>query len=250
MAPSQGPQLISALWKSTRLFVTKAAQVVKARAGSFKPGHALQLQPIYEYVPRQQGWSRVLHAKQAQRRFFSTIKTPARKVGDAYRASRLAAQVNRAAFTKPFASTLRPNLTGGALPRTAGGYAIGGRIGGARYFSNGAAKPADVIYNVSAAMRAFWLSGTNLKSNGLEERIRSKRLQMEAQKNNSGGQIYPPVSGSYIDFNISPELSAFGCFSTLGTPKSTSEGLEPLTLNADNFMNVLAIDLARAAKEI
>ncbi|KAI5303760.1 hypothetical protein KEM56_007217 [Ascosphaera pollenicola] len=249
MAPSQGPQLFSAFWKTTRGFVTKAVNVVKARTPFLKP--ALQLQPIYEYVPRQGAVNRVLQARQAHRRFFSTARSAARRTGDAYRASRVAAQVSRSAFAKPFASTLRPNLTGGALPRTAGGYALGGRVGGARYFSHGAARPADVIYNVSAGMRAFWLSGTNLKSNGLQDKIRAKRMQVEAkQKDTTNDQRYPPVSGSYIDFNISPSLSAFGCFSPFGAPTTTPDALEPFTLNAENFMNVLSVDFVQAVKEL
>ncbi|KZZ92636.1 hypothetical protein AAP_02717 [Ascosphaera apis ARSEF 7405] len=249
MAPSQGPQLFSALWKTTRVFVTKAVDVVKARAPFLKP--ALQLQPIYAYVPRQGAVNRVLEARQFQRRFFSTARASARRTGDAYRASRVASQISRAAFAKPFASTLRPNLTGGALPRTAGGYALGGRVGGARYFSHGAARPADVVCNVSAGMRAFWLSGTNLKSNGLQDRIRAKRLQIQQQKEKrTHDQKYPTISGSYIDFNISPSLSAFGCFSPFGAPTATSDALEPLTLNSENFMNVLSVDFVRAVKEL
>ena len=59
----------------------------------------------------------------------------------------------------PFASTFRPNLTGGVLPRTASGYGLGsGRMGGARYFSHAPAAPAQVMQNVSVGMRAFFLS--------------------------------------------------------------------------------------------
>ena len=60
------------------------------------------------------------------------------RLGDAARPDRskfLDTRTGRAisqfAGRAPFASTLRPNLTGGALPRTAGGYGLGsGRIGG------------------------------------------------------------------------------------------------------------------------
>lgn len=63
--------------------------------------------------------------------------------------SATARAVGRLTSRAPFASTLRPNLTGGAFPRTAGGYSLGGgRAGGARYFSHTPTAPAQVI-NVS-----------------------------------------------------------------------------------------------------
>src|SRR5690606_5340837 len=63
----------------------------------------------------------------------------------------------------PFATTLRPKLCGGAMPRTMGGYSLGGQ--GVRYFSHGPAAPAQVISQVSSAMRAFMLNGKEKMSN-------------------------------------------------------------------------------------
>jgi hypothetical protein len=115
----------------------------------------------------------------------------------------------------PFASTLRPNLTGGTLSRTSGGYSLGGgRTSGARYFSHTPAAPAQVVSNVSAAVRAFWLSGQKAQFDGLtsagEKRYRSITSLQEAtgRKMQSMSNKAP---GSFIDFSKSEDL-------TLGTP--------------------------------
>lgn len=86
----------------------------------------------------------------AVRRFMSTAAETGSKYNRAaFPKSATATAVSRLTSRAPFASTLRPNLTGGALPRTAGGYSLGGgRTGGARYFSHTPAAPAQVI-NVS-----------------------------------------------------------------------------------------------------
>ena len=90
----------------------------------------------------------------AVRRFMSTTaETGSRYNRAAFPQSVTATAVSRLTARAPFASTLRPNLTGGAFPRTAGGYSLGGgRTGGARYFSHTPAAPAQVM-NVSKLVR-------------------------------------------------------------------------------------------------
>jgi hypothetical protein len=87
----------------------------------------------------------------AVRRFMSTtVETGSKHNRAAFPKSATATAVSRLTSRAPFASTLRPNLTGGAFPRTAGGYSLGGgRTGGARYFSHTPAAPAQVV-NVSS----------------------------------------------------------------------------------------------------
>ncbi|KAI5289683.1 hypothetical protein KEM52_000696, partial [Ascosphaera acerosa] len=219
--------------------------------------------PIYEYIPRQQGFNRALHAKQLQRRLFSSLRssaaaaaaTTARGSGGGSAAA-AAGRAARAAFARPLASPLRPNLTGGALPRTAGGYAFGGSAGRARGFCHGAARPAEVISNVSAGMRAFWLSGSNFKTSALQEQIRLKRLGVEAQRERererereaarrrrAAAEQRQCRAGSYIDFNLAPSLTALGSDLPPTTPAT-------LTLNTENLMGVLSADFARAAREL
>lgn len=92
----------------------------------------------------------------AVRRFMSTTAETGNKYDrSSFPRSATAAAVSRLTTRTPFASTLRPNLTGGAIPRTAGGYSLGGgRVGGARYFSHTPAAPAQVL-NVRRALPYF-----------------------------------------------------------------------------------------------
>lgn len=172
---------------------------------------------------------------------------------------------NRAAFPKsatgtavtrlttkaPFASTLRPNLTGGALPRSAGGYSLGGsRANGARYFSHTPAAPAQVVNNVSTAVRGFWLSGHKAQFDGVtvegdKKYRRVSTLQDKAaQKMRSLSRNAP---GSFIEFNISPTLTAL---SPLGVTFPFGSTMHQSTsLNTEGFMDVLSVDFSRSLKD-
>lgn len=156
-------------------------------------------------------------------------------------ASRIGQIVGRLTTRSPFTSTLRPNLTGGTLGRTAGGYTVGaGRFGGARYFSHGPAAPAQVINNVSVAMRGFWLSGQKARFDGIDPHTGEKRfktvtvLQDQAQRRMA--EVPRNAPGSYIDFQLSPTITA------LGTGKA--EGI-----NSEGLMEMLSVDFARALKD-
>ena len=159
--------------------------------------------------------------------------------------------VSRLTTRAPFASTLRPNLTGGALPRTAGGYTLGGgRIGGARYFSHTPAAPAQVVHNVSAAVRAFWFSGQKAQFDGMapsgEKRYRAvTSLQEETHRKMQSMSRNTP--GSYIDFHINPTITAL---SPLGAAfGADTESCSP-SLNTDGFLDVLSVDFSRALKDL
>ncbi|KAK4193515.1 hypothetical protein QBC35DRAFT_481845 [Podospora australis] len=152
----------------------------------------------------------------------------------------------------PFASTLRPNLTGGALPRTAGGYGMPGcgRTAGARYFSHTPAAPAEIVQNVSQAMRVFWLSGQRARYDGVsangEKRYRAvSAAQEEARVRMEVSPLRAP--GSFIDFKLSPTITALGPLGValpFEAPKGSS------TLNESGFLDVLSVDFARALKEL
>ncbi|OHE90691.1 casein kinase II beta 2 subunit [Colletotrichum orchidophilum] len=153
----------------------------------------------------------------------------------------------------PFASTLRPNLTGGAIARTQGGYSVGG---GARYFSHTPAAPAQVIQNVSVAMRAFCLSGKRVQYDGLnargEKRYRSvSEVEQAAYVKMMGATRGNP--GSFVDFHISPTVTALSPLATAAAAGFTSANAEDpptTTLNEDGFLDVLSIDFARALKDL
>lgn len=160
--------------------------------------------------------------------------------------------VTRLTTRAPFASTLRPNLTGGTLSRTAGGYSLGGgRIGGMRHFSHTPAAPAQVVNNVSAAVRAFWLSGQKARFDGLttagEKRYRPvTQLQEETSRKMSSISKFAP--GSYVDFQLNPTVTAL---SPLGAAFRfpTIESQVP-TLNTEGFLDVLSVDFSRTLKDL
>ncbi|KAK2073575.1 hypothetical protein P8C59_007850 [Phyllachora maydis] len=167
--------------------------------------------------------------------------------------------VARLAGRAPFASALRPNLTGGALPRTAGGYTLGG---GSRYFSHAPAAPAHVVHNVGVAMRAFCLAGQRARYDGAGAdgcpRFRAvsaaqEEARLRVERAAGGGRAH----GSFVDFRISPVVTAL---SPLGgaLPFATVEGFGvaekaeagAATLNMEGFLDVLSVDFARALNDL
>ena len=167
--------------------------------------------------------------------------------------SNTAAAVSRLTSRAPFASTLRPNLSGGALPRTAGGYSLGGGRAGARYFSHTPAAPAQVVNNVSQAVRAFFLSGQKAQFDGMtpmgEKRYRAvSSLQEETTRKIQSVSKFTP--GSYIDFAVNPTVTALSPLAgalPFGAPKMSQAAP---SLNTSGFLDILSVDFSRALKDL
>lgn len=129
------------------------------------------------------------------------------------KSSKIVGAVGRITTTSPFASTLRPKLGGGVFPRTASGYSFGnGGPAGARFFSHTPAAPAQVMSQVSAAMRAFLLNGKDSMENyrrhdGANGKA-GVRAQLAAQLTQNG-----TAPGAYVDFHLAP---TFTCLSRFG----------------------------------
>ena len=171
--------------------------------------------------------------------------------------SRTSQAVSRFPGRAPFACTLRPNLTGGTLPRSAGGYSVGGSV---RYFSHTPAAQAQVVQNVSQAMRAFWLKGHRARYDGVspsgEKRYRTvtaaqdeARLRMASLPHNA--------PGAFIDFQVSPTITALsplGVAFPFATADAFGVGVKPeaglATLHADGFLNELSVDFARVLHDL
>jgi len=190
----------------------------------------------------------------AVRRFMSNGPAHAVKYNRAaFPSSAIATHVSRLTTRAPFASTLRPNLTGGTLSRTSGGYSLGGgRTNGARYFSHTPAAPAQVVNNVSAAVRAFWLSGQKAQFDGLSP-AGEKRYRSISSLQEKTGQKMQSVSrnapGSFIDFSVNPTvtaLSPLGAAFPFGSPMEQSAP----NLNTVGFLDVLSVDFSRALKDL
>jgi len=159
--------------------------------------------------------------------------------------------INRSSGRAPFASTLRPNLTGGALSRTAGGYTVGsGRVGGARYFSHGPAAQAQVVQNVSQAVRAFFVSGQKAQFHGVNPVTGEKRYKAVSTLQEETGRkmrdLPRATPGSHIAFSVNPTITAL-------TPLSRVAGYssdEPSNLNTEGLLDVLSVDFSRSLKEL
>lgn len=246
----------------------KTSKLIKARIAEVSGPLNIELQPILvRTTPRQpihpaallrQGRGRWYTTRStintAVRRFMSTGRVGTARYGrSAFPKSATATAVSRLTARAPFASTLRPNLSGGALPRTAGGYSMGGgRADGARYFSHTPAAPAQVVNNVSAAVRAFWLSGQRAQFDGMnpsgEKRYRSiTNLQKDSSRKIKS--LPKTAPGSFLDFHISPTvtaLSPLGASFPYGPPMEQSVP----NLNTEGFLEVLSVDFSRALKDL
>lgn len=253
--------LKNAIKKTTSLVQKRLAEVARRSANS-------QLEPVLVRNNPRQPISKAAWLRQSKgrwytthstvnaavRRFMSTGAPRAAKFDrSSFPKSSIGTAVSRLTVRAPFASTLRPNLTGGALPRTAGGYSLGGgRVGGARYFSHTPAAPAQVVNNVSTAVRAFWLSGHKAQFDGVtprgEKRYRTvSKLQEESGRKMQSVSKFAP--GSFIDFRVNPTITAL---SPLGAtfPFSSAMQQDAPTLNTDGFLDVLSVDFARALKDL
>jgi hypothetical protein len=137
-------------------------------------------------------------------------------------------------------------LTGGALGRTAGGYAVGaGRFGGARYFSHGPAAPAQVIQNVSQGVRAFFLSGQKVRFDGIDPVTGNKQYKVVSSLQDQAERQMLAVpynsAGSHLDFKIAPVMTSL-------TSKKVLPGTTQ-NLNTEGLMDLLCRDFSRALQE-
>ena len=258
MAPSSGHLLLPKFWRAARFAYEKAYKIVRSKLPE-PTQQVLRVQPAYARITRQP-INRAAAIRQARSRPFSTraassfisyIRTGLQGERAAYPPSRIATNVGRLTTRAPFASTLRPNLTGGTLGRTAGGYAYGaGRIGGQRFFSHGPAAPAQVINNVSAGVRAFFLSGQKLRFDGIDPISGNKRYKavskIQDQAEHQMTAIPRTAPGSHIDFQLSPTITAMAGVQRKFTSVDTADAE---TLNSEGLMDMLSVDFARALKD-
>ena len=182
----------------------------------------------------------------------SSSKSPSGTRGRHDRSSFPASKVSKAIVhhgAAPFHSTLRPNLTGGALPRSASGYSIGaGR--GARHFSHSPSLQAHVVQNVNAAVRAFFVNGGKARFDGFDEKTGEKRFRTISTTENefhqlSKNSLNGSVKGTSLEFHLSPTIT---CLS----PTAPNGPLSPeiQTVNTTELLDNLSIDFARVLKDL
>ncbi|RYP24777.1 hypothetical protein DL765_000323 [Monosporascus sp. GIB2] len=255
----------SAAYKASKVIRAKLANTTRPINTALEPvlARSQPRQPIHPAALLRQQKSRRWHSTStyqninaAVRRFMSTVRSEGAPRLD--RSKFLNTQTGRAVaqFTgrAPFASTLRPNLTGGALPRTAGGYGVG--VGGARYFSHTPAAPAQVIQNVSQAVRAFWISGQKAQFDGFTSRGEKQYRAVSAKQDEVTRKLasFPRTNpGSYVDFRLNPTVTALSPLAAAFPFPSTGSKIpafDNTTLNTDGFFDVLSSDFARAVKDL
>ncbi|KAF1936562.1 hypothetical protein EJ02DRAFT_470365 [Clathrospora elynae] len=261
-------KLVAQNVKAFKVAWRHAAELIQSRLPEAARPTQAQLQPILARNFPKHALHRIAYLKQSKGRWYTThsnISAAVRRFTAAARnsgvkfdkasfpKSRIGSIVNAQAGRAPFASTLRPNLTGGTLGRTAGGYAWGsGRAGGARHFSHGPASPAQVVNNVSHAVRAFLVGGQKAQFDGVNPNSGEKRFKtvsaLQDQVNHTLNKVPKTTPGSYIEFNINPTVTAL-------TPLKAVKGFgsfaqEKESLNNEGLLDVLSIDFSRAVKEL
>lgn len=272
MAGSGGHLLVPKAMRLIKYAFEKTGRLIREKIPQAAKPLEANTEPAYARVSQRQPVNRLTQIRQAQSRYYSTKHTvnnnvrhyssqpgpAARPSRASYPSSRTATAVGRLTGRTPFAATLRPNLTGGTLCRSAGGYGLGGgRVGGVRYFSHSPAAPAQVVNNVSQAVRAFWLSGQKARFDGANPRTGEKRfravssLQEEARHTMDMSSTTAP--GSFIDFKVCPTITAVGPLSTIPRSPSVSScdyEMQQDTLNNTVVMSNLSVDFARALKDL
>ncbi|KAG6002335.1 hypothetical protein E4U54_000901 [Claviceps lovelessii] len=275
---SQGATWVPAALRFLRVAATKTSKAVRTRLADVGRPFQRELQaiPVRSGYTGRQPIHPAARLKQQRRgaRWFSHVTT-----GNLNRAIRRFITTDRASSSPrfdrtklpssntsrrvaqfsgraPFSHALRPNLTGGAMPRSAGGYSLGG--GGARYFSHTPAAPAQVVQNVSQAMRSFFLSGQKIRYDGVGPRGQHQYravscLEDDAMNKLSAIPRWSP--GAFIDFQLSPTITAVSPLAALAgrDSKSSDFGAEVATqatcLDTEGFLDVLSADLERALQD-
>ena len=132
----------------------------------------------------------------------------------------------------------------GALPRTAGGYSLGGNgRQGVRHFSHTPAAQAQVVQDVSAGIRAFAVGGGKARYDGLDKRTGERKYKAITKTQDKVLSKLSASSislGSTLEFRLSPIITALNpSFSTTSSPDTNT------SLNTPHLLSNLSTDFAR-----
>jgi len=222
---------------------------------TFQPAYArIPRQPIHPaaFLKQARRWISTNGADSLRTFGTSTSQGASQTTRASYASSRIGLAISQSSGRTPFASTLRPNLTGGAIPRTQGGYTLGG---GRRYFSHSPAPAAEVIQNVSQAMRAFMLGGKQFHYDGIDSTTGEKRFKtvtvLQDKATRKLNKIPRATPGSFIDFNVNPTITAMAPMTlsaVAGFESAKENGMD--TLHSEGLLDILSIDFSRALQEL
>ncbi|KAL8667430.1 MAG: hypothetical protein Q9202_000646 [Teloschistes flavicans] len=255
MAPSGGHLLVPKVLRIAKFAVAQAGALIRSKLPQISTGTTeAVLQPIYLHSKAQPVHFRALlkqSRSSALRKFSSQTRLHAQRVlRPSFQSSKVGQAVTRS-FGSPFASNLRPNLTGGVLPRSAGGYRLGGNLGGVRQFSHTGGAQAQVIQNVSAGMRAFCIGGGKARFDGFDQTTGAKRFKAVSEAEDYAlRKVQRSASawmkGTNLEFRLSPTITALSA----SLPTSTAEKFECQTLATEGLLDTLTVDFARAFKNL
>lgn len=210
----------------SRTAVKRGIQLLKERLPATQQS-TRALEPVYARLPNSHPHGHYATRIKVANRWYSTfvheLKTAGRdgvpRISKAPVRSGIAAH----STSTPFASALRPKLVGGVMSRSAGGYSLGGS---ARYFSHTPAAPAQVLSQVSAAMRAFAVNGKGQMDHYRRTNGGNGRSGVRAHLASALTQENAP--GAYVDFYLSPTLTCLSPLNSRDTSLETPGFIENL----------------------
>lgn len=108
-----------------------------------------------------------------------------------------------------------------------------------------------MIQNVSQGVRAFFLSGQKVRFDGIDPHTGEKRYKAVSALQDQAGRKMTSIPrnapGSYVDFQVSPTITAFGAMTSMSKQSGATVTLD--TLNSDGLMDLLSADFARSLKD-
>ncbi|KAL8998002.1 MAG: hypothetical protein Q9169_002842 [Polycauliona sp. 2 TL-2023] len=259
MAPPNGHILVPKALRIFKFAVSQAGALIRSKfpQASARANAASEavLQPIHLYSRAQPihpaAWLRQSRSS-AHRKFTSQAQAHAQRFDrPSFQKSKIGQAVTRS-FGAPFASTLRPNLTGGTLPRTAGGYGLGGTAGGVRHFSHVGGVQAQVVQNVSAGLRAFCIGGGKAHFDGFDQKTGAKNFKAVSEAEDRALRKIQRSSsaawskGCNLEFRLNPTITALSA----SFPTSTGQSFGSQTLGTVGILDTLGADFARALKDL
>ncbi|KAK5675100.1 hypothetical protein LTS10_012174 [Elasticomyces elasticus] len=223
-----------------------------------------KLEPVLARINPKQPTHPLARIRQNQSRWYSSAARQLSENGSSggarhFSSGATKAGRQRSSFPKsrvggaPFAHTLRPNLTGGTLSRTSGGYTLGSAAG-KRAFSHVPAAQAQVVQNVSQAIRAFVVGGQKAQFDGLSARHEKRFKAVSALQEETGRKlrILPKQTpGSWVEFRVNPSVTAIASLgSVAGAGAALSTESCAVNLNTSGLLDVLSVDFSRALKDL
>ncbi|KAL8644449.1 MAG: hypothetical protein Q9226_007759 [Calogaya cf. arnoldii] len=255
MAPLSGHILVPKALRIFRFAVSQAGALIRSKLPQASTGASdAVLQPIRLYSKAQPihpaAWLRQSRSS-AHRKFTSQANAHAPRFDrPSFQKSKIGQAVTRS-FGAPFASTLRPNLTGGALPRTAGGYGLGGSAQGVRHFSHLGGAQSQVVQNVSAGLRAFCIGGGKARFDGFDQKTGAKKFKAVSEAEDRALRKIQRsrsawTKGCNLEFRLNPTVTALSA----SFPTSTGQSSGGQTLGTVGILDTLSADFVRALEDL